>query len=1820
MARDIGKISLDLRSLIPSSASPEQGMAIAARLLDLSPYGFSSVIRLTQESEDIIDPVTGSVTGSRMVPRYIYSKTGETFSDLGLAMRQAEESGIISYTTLTKNAGRRINRQLPFGELMSEQTAINEYLMKAKLKPTGAEARALKQTGLDYLIDQVELETGPRGTQRVKNYFEIRPQSYRDARSLTKLREGGVETGEIMGLAIQGDDSFNFLEYGLPGQAMKESDIAKLKVLIGAPVMSENITASKFDKIEGAIGKLGKRQKGYSSPRQFSISGSGIDRFISPSGKATLADATLMVDTRSELMLAALSGKLEGSTGAAGKLGKELRSMYDNLGYKFYDNFNIAEQEGLSILDSILAPKDMSPSDYQQIAQMMKRAQGMKSTDPTVSVTKHFQSLLKANRTLSDTVKNGLGMTLDKMEVSVDGIFVINKNHLQRYVIGDFDADGNIIRHAGGANKGKIKGQSLLKDYEKFYKKFLTEKDRMNSSDVQMMKDLEAQIQVFASIDRNEKTGQVTARMRDIKSLNARIGVDTPGLSNPYSYLKGRGRIVEDLPDDVSVLIPDVMVKGETGFKEFINFDVLDAKPTNAVAPDLQMLLFHQEMFSEVDSAGKPILPNTTRAYISSLQDEMDEIFRTRIIPKHVRESIMKNIEETHEEQFKITFGSHKRSVTEMQRENAKKLNNALLAGNTSDPEVVNMITNHYRREMFSQKTTGSGRSLKNVRILKTPDLFRFDIEAEVPSLQGQTEPLLLSDKTYRDKTGAKRVTQRGFVKTETSAGEVVLARARIHDHRMLSSGLGSVIHQASLGGYDFDDKGLPMIKGYVESFVDRNGVARTQKRLALTTFRQPTGPAEFVVNSFLKDQETLNELFGQNDAFMKSLRDMSTDTTIDATARKEASEVLEYMTSRPTDRSTGERFGKLHRKFAGVGITKEDIEAGSYYGSNNSRVFDESFDFFAEGQRQVDRVIENVYNRTYGSGVAEISDRFIKLMGTSGRGGILQLTPEMMQEAAKTLSKDELAFLAPSYVRGQFFRLFGESGFQEFNMSERAALANAFKKGGAIDDATLTRMLKQDSSGVFAMDEQAFRKEAQLILESSLGDSSRKVMQAEVEGAMQLYRSRITFTDEQASNLGGYVNKLMSIGSTVSQMEDINQELISRGGKAEQLAKMLDSSLIAPFIIPEEAVDFAVNTGTMNILGVDDPRVRQEVLKALALATEVATGEKLPAEVAAILESIGIKNLNEAGDSLVYEMGKRIGAHRAGLAALDIGDIENLAIDQRLFNIKLAHQGAGEQLARGLVAGAQIVSGSSMFTDDERARALAIEEEYSRLSSGNIKSIGEAVSLAADSKYSTASVQLNAADDMATKLNYKMRNAFMNLSPSEIDAFYFRRQGAPIASEVESLAAQIVSDNQQEYKNIEEFEKAIKYSDTAMEESKMKANLARMQLGEKIKADIELGIEKLRGEGFADLDELDLMDEIERQERLQKVSQRKIGRLATMDPREMSPLAELAQTAELRRNMTMIMTASDFQQSETYKVNQIVDRHLSFLTDGMRNKTEGSIGESLDDLQKLIIQIAEMDRTGKKTKGYIDGRVPTLDTLLDGLMTKDEFLGYADMVKMARDEEIYAAAEAIAPKPDLLRGNVGGVMRSSEEIQTLYAARAKGLQARYVDPATGKVSIPQILSLTTGGSSGSPRPIAGQKYKRITEAISDGTIGKLMDKPYVKGTAIGIAALGAFGFIYSARKDHTEEDIQGPPLLPGGSAYDSAYPGNTLNLQDPNYMLSSGQNGVTYKVNVSGGYSAARRFGDSIQSLIPGASAATYYNNIRDLKTDPYAQMGNSY
>jgi hypothetical protein len=223
------------------------------------------------------------------------------------------------------------------------------------------------------------------------------------------------------------------------------------------------------------------------------------------------------------------------------------------------------------------------------------------------------------------------------------------------------------------------------------------------------------------------------------------------------------------------------------------------------------------------------------------------------------------------------------------------------------------------------------------------PDLQRYNIESEASRLSGQPgEARML--------TGS-----RGFAKSKImdESGALVdleLMTTRAHQHSLLFSGEASVRHQAALGGFDFDDKGMPILKSYQDY-----SSGTPKKKLALFTTRQPTGPMEYVVQDFLKDQETLNEIFGHNKSFMAGLEEIATS------GDTEAMELLEYMRMVP-DSTNAKRFSSLHRKYAGVGVTGKDIAAGRFFGSGDSTLLDASNSYFSQGQDQATRVIESVY------------------------------------------------------------------------------------------------------------------------------------------------------------------------------------------------------------------------------------------------------------------------------------------------------------------------------------------------------------------------------------------------------------------------------------------------------------------------------------------------------------------------------------------------------------------------------------------------------------------------------------------------------------------------------------------------------------------------------------------------------------------------------------------------------------------------------------------------------------------------------------------
>ncbi len=141
-------------------------------------------------------------------------------------------------------------------------------------------------------------------------------------------------------------------------------------------------------------------------------------------------------------------------------------------------------------------------------------------------------------------------------------------------------------------------------------------------------------------------------------------------------------------------------------------------------------------------------------------------------------------------------------------------------------------------------------------------------------------------------------------------------------------------------------------------------------------------------------------------------------------------------------------------------------------------------------------------------------------------------------------------------------------------------------------------------------------------------------------------------------------------------------------------------------------------------------------------------------------------------------------------------------------------------------------------------------------------------------------------------------------------------------------------------------------------------------------------------------------------------------------------------------------------------------------------------------------------------------------------------------------------------------------------------------------------------------------RQSADETADSVTDRVVNGTTqlmkrldGKalrdLMEVRGVKRGAIGAGIFAGIGLLYGVNKDRSPEDLQGPPLLPGGSAYEE-YPRVPDDLSS---IYSSLQNrnsfspGVLYKVNMSGNFDSNEMRG-KIESITGSPVRSNVYNS----------------
>lgn len=222
-------------------------------------------------------------------------------------------------------------------------------------------------------------------------------------------------------------------------------------------------------------------------------------------------------------------------------------------------------------------------------------------------------------------------------------------------------------------------------------------------------------------------------------------------------------------------------------------------------------------------------------------------------------------------------------------------------------PGLVNRVVNFYSMQAFTTKG--------DIPTSIIPDAARYDIETFVSGgirVPGTTE------------TGHE------FIDIMTKAGKkekATFAQFSIRGDRMLVSEEVAALYKASLGTFDLDDKGIPIMK----TFKDENG----KTRIAFTTLRDPKGYEEFIyMRANLNHAETLQGILGKKVETINEVQEMLGQDSF----------IEKVMAEAGTDRATAEKVFQrmktvLHQK-GGKFTYKSSLKEGAL---SANALFDES-------------------------------------------------------------------------------------------------------------------------------------------------------------------------------------------------------------------------------------------------------------------------------------------------------------------------------------------------------------------------------------------------------------------------------------------------------------------------------------------------------------------------------------------------------------------------------------------------------------------------------------------------------------------------------------------------------------------------------------------------------------------------------------------------------------------------------------------------------------------------------------------------------------
>lgn len=684
---------------------------------------------------------------------------------------------------------------------------------------------------------------------------------------------------------------------------------------------------------------------------------------------------------------------------------------------------------------------------------------------------------------------------------------------------------------------------------------------------------------------------------------------------------------------------------------------------------------------------------------------------------------------------------------------------------------------------------------------------------------------------------------------------------------------------------------------------------------------------------------------------------------------------------------------------------------------------------------------------------------------------------------------------------------------------------------------------------------------------EYALADARLKTVLQSIGESLQ--KSSVPAVDD---TLGLYINRQAAAISMYQQVDDVLSTLQQRGIAvgADALSDYYRANFSTTIIPPSPAVD--VSKSLVAKMVVDEEKMRQAAKAADLLRGTTGVSEAAVEKVMSQLMGKSIK-LGQMGDIALTQTGRGVGFLRAAqIAQGGFTADELIGFDAALFGdgpyARLRKQDTLKTL-RSVLEGANEYL--SKITDDtERSRVQSFIDEIRTSSTEEALArltIDPASRYAVVGKYAEAA--MNSKELIDNTSAFAKRASRTGVDPYEavMQAKYMSRSEALLESQ-RGIIDRIVD---------------LSRAADADKTSSLINEIYTTSVG----SDLYRGLSAM-AEADPTINILDAFDTLEatiRTEYNQKVADRVLN--AELDIRgQEGALIQMRQDARTRRvSMRTIRGVSD----EAYENVRVLAGMEGF--GDLKSITSKQAKEYVED------QIRLMFMSGQDVDEYFagTGRSPSFFDFMR--------LTSGEVVRGRDDEMIYQEGADVFAR-----------VTAEKEIDRINSTAT----SRYVvsgsdigDDARRVISDADAADDVTSVARGS--------YKRIQDFIKDGSLKNLFEDKLIKRSTFAIAGLAAFGFIYSARKDRTAEDIQGPPLLPGGSAYETDYPKQLPSISDLKY-LNPTTFGMQYKINVSGSQQDIEKMQYLAAGVVGGNVDSTIYNSLPRLGRDPYSEVASRF